>query len=173
MKLLTVLFLSIAIILSLSGCDILDALAPIPDETPNIEVTEIVVTHTPLPELGELSALDSAYCWQQRNDAHELEFNVIRFFPDGLVLMVNVKGYDSCEETWEYIKPYLDEKSIDIYSHGEYKHSNGQLRFMLSPPNSDEIAGEASGVIIGNELMLTLQGTEKTYKLVYGGGKDE
>jgi hypothetical protein len=156
-------------ILVFAGCSVLQEVAPLPDETANPTATTAIVTATPLPTLGELEPLDAAYCLESAPDAHEKEFFVIRFFSSGVVMQVTVKGQSSCKETWEYIDPYLKESATDIYNHGEYEYSQGQVRFALAPAGSDEMAGEINGRIEDNQLILDQQGTEKIYNLVYGG----
>lgn len=170
MKILILLVSALVVFAALfSGCSTLEEVFPMPDETADPTPTTAVGTATPLPTLGELEPLDAAYCLESPPDAHELEFTVLRFFASGVVLQVNVKGQSSCSETWEYIAPYLKEGATDIYSHGEYQYSQGQIRFALAPAGSDEMAGEISGVIDGSELILDIQGTQKVYVLVYGG----
>ncbi|MBT3319844.1 MAG: hypothetical protein HN948_06510 [Clostridia bacterium] len=152
-----------------AGCSVLQEIVPLPGETANPTATTAIVTATPLPTLGELEWLDAAFCLQSEPDAHELEFFVLRFFKSGVVMQVTVKGQDSCKQTWEYINPFLKETATDIYNHGEYEYSQGQIRFALAPPGSDEMSGEVNGRIEDNQLILEQQGTEKIYNLVYGG----
>ncbi len=150
----------------LTGCEALTGTMP------TIETTDTPapkVTSTPVPTLGEMEPLDAAYCMESAPDAHETEFSVLRFFPSGVVLHVTVKGQYSCAETWDYISDYLSETATDIYSHGEYQYSDGQIQFALAPPGLDETAGTVAGRIEGNEMILNQQGTEMVYVCVYGG----
>ncbi len=169
MRKLILLAVGLLLLFIFVGCDTIEEVFPMPDETANPTPTPRSETSTPLPTLGELTALDAAYCLQSDPDAHELEFNIIRFFPSGVVMQVNIKGQKSCSEAWEYLEPFLIETATDIYSHGEYQHSEGEVRFALAPPGSDETSGEVTGRIEGDELIITLQGTQKTYTRVYGG----
>jgi len=152
-----------------AGCSALQEIVPLPDETANPTATPVASEATPMPTLGELEQLSAAYCLPPAPDAHEVEFTIYRFFKSGMVMQVTVKGQKTCAEAWDYINPYLKESATDIYSHGEYEYSEGQIRFALAPPGSDEVAGTISGRIEGDEMILELQGTERTYDLVYGG----
>jgi hypothetical protein len=48
-------------------------------------------------------------------------YKLLRFFPSGVILEVTVKGQSSCQETWDYIAPYLFETATDTFNHGEYQ----------------------------------------------------
>ena len=122
----------------ITGCDTLTGAMPSAQEA---GTPVPAATRTPAPTLGELEPLDAAYCMESAPDAHETEYSVLRFFPSGVVLQVTVKGQESCEETWEYIKSYLKETATDTFSHGEYQYSDGLIQFALAPAGSDEMAG--------------------------------
>lgn len=156
----------VALLFFLTGCDVLFGTVPSSDGE---SASVLASTGTPLPTLGELEPLDAAYCMESAPDAHEKEYSVLRFFESGVVLQVTVEGRDSCEETWDYIKSYLKETATNTFSHGEYQYSKGQIRFSLAPPGSDEMAGEVTGRIEEDKMILQQQGTEMIYVLVYGG----
>lgn len=162
--------IAIFVILSLLiiGCEAITGAMPSSQATDTPVTTE---TSSPTPTWGELKTLDSAYCMESDPEAHETEFFVLRFFPNGVVLQVTVKGQTTREATWDYIEPYLEDTATDTFSHGEYIYSEGRIEFTLAPAGSDEIAGTVTGRIEDGELILDQQGTEMVYYLVYYGGK--
>ena len=159
----------ILIILLIAGCNVLQQIAPLPDSTFDPTPTKAVVTPTPLPSLGELTALSAAYCLPPAPDAHEVEFTFLRFFRSGVVLQVTVKGQKSCSEAWAYIDPFLKESATDTFNHGEYQHSEGEVRFALAAAGSDKMSGMLTGWIEDDQLIMQQQGTEMIYDRVYGG----
>jgi hypothetical protein len=170
MKKTFILFILLLILVCLAtGCDTFQAIAPLPQATAIPTPTTAISTPTPLPTLGVLEPLDAAYCLEPATDSHDPEYNLLRFFPSGVVLEVTVAGQNSCPETWNYIAPYLLETATDTFNHGEYQYSSSQLRFALAPANSDQMAGTVTGRIEGDEMILQRQGTEMIYIFVYGG----
>jgi hypothetical protein len=166
---LIVLILSFTLIPLLTSCDALQAIAPLPQATSIPTPTTIIDAPTTLPTLGVLEPLDAAYCMEPASDSHDPEYNVLRFFPSGVVLEVTVSGQASCPDTWDYIAPYLLETATDTFNHGEYQFSASQIRFVLAPANSDTMAGTVAGRIDGDKMILQRQGTEMIYIHVYGG----
>jgi hypothetical protein len=166
---LIVLTLSIALIPLAAGCAALQRIAPLPQATPVLTPTATLDTPTILPTLGTLEPLDAAYCLEPAPDSHDPEYNLLRFFPGGMVLEATVQGKASCPETWTYIAPYLLETSTDTFNHGEYQLSASQIRFTLAPPNSTKAVGTVTGSIEGDKMILQRQGTEMIYVRVYGG----
>jgi hypothetical protein len=165
-----ILFVFCTVLAALAaGCDALQAIAPLPQATVAPTATTIINTPTPLPTLGALEYLDAATCLEPAPDSHDAEYNLLRFFPSGVVLEMTVQGQNSCQATWDYIAPYLVETATDTFNHGEYQFSASQIRFALAPANSDQVAGIVTGRIEGDQMILQRQGTEMIYIFVYGG----
>jgi hypothetical protein len=160
-------FLSIVLASLAAGCGALQAIAPLPQPTVVPTATAIINTPTHLPTLGALEYLDAAYCLNA--DSIDDEHNLLRFFPSGVVLEVKVQGHNTCQETWEYIAPYLIETAMDQYNHGEYQFSGPTIRFTLAPAHSDQTAGIVMGSYEEDKLLLQQQGVVMEYILVYGG----
>jgi hypothetical protein len=168
-RILNAFILSFALVLFATGCDALQAIAPLPQATSIPTPTAIFSTPTALPTLGNLEPLDAAYCMEPASDSHDPEYNLLRFFASGVVLEATVQGKNDCPETWVYIAPYLLETATDTFNHGEYQFSASQIRFTLAPANSSKVSGTVTGKIEGDMMILQRQGTEMTYIRVYGG----
>ncbi|MGI6315470.1 MAG: hypothetical protein ACOX17_02185 [Christensenellales bacterium] len=154
------------LVLFISGCDTLTGVMPSSGE---INTPVPAAVSTPAPTMGALEPLDAAFCMESPPEAHQVVYSVLRFFPGGVVLHANVEGWDSCEATWDYISPYLNETATATFSHGEYQYSDGVIRFALAPAGSDEMAGTVNGRIDGDTMILQQQGTEMVYIKIYGG----
>ncbi|MFZ5879074.1 MAG: hypothetical protein ACOY0R_06875 [Chloroflexota bacterium] len=167
MKKTSLVFLLVAFLSLLAGgCDLVQAFAPPPTSVPT--PTTAAHTETPLPTLGAAEYLDAAYCTKSHIDDNE--FSLIRFYPSGVVLDLMVQGYASCEEAWEKTAPYLGEDAINRFSHGEYQFSGSQIRFTLSPANSNQVVGTVTGRYHGEKMFLARQGADEwEYTLVFGG----
>lgn len=152
-------------LLFLSACDLI---APPPEDTPIPTQVRAEPTTKPSPTLGEPEYISAAYCWESHID--EAEYNLIRLFSSGNLIDVFVQPYSSCSEAWEATKDYLVEESLMQFNHGTYHLSGEQILFTLSPPNSEEIAGEVPGKYYGNVMMLRKGGAEeREYIQIYPG----
>lgn len=163
--------LCIALAALAAGCDALQAIAPLPQATIAPSPTAIINTPTSFPTLGNLEYLNAAFCLEDDPDNDDDEYNVLRFFPSGVVLEVKVQGHGSCQVTWDYIAPYLIETATDTFNHGEYQLSGSQIRFALAPANSDQMAGIVTGRYEADKMILQQQGVGMEYILVYGGNQ--
>ena len=167
MKKILLMILMITCIL-VSGCSVINEVAPPPPDTPEPTDSVSQPTNTPLPTLGEPEFIDAAYCWESHID--EGEYNLVRFFPSGLLIDVFVQPYTSCAEAWANTKEYLIEESLMNFNHGEYHLSENQIRYTLSPPNSEEVSGEILGTYTINSMLLNRVGSdERVYILITTG----
>ena len=90
-----------------TGCSVIDEVAPPPADTPVPTEAENQPTNTPLPTLGEPEYIDAAYCWESHID--EGEYNLVRFFPSGSLIDVFVQPYSDCADAWANTREYLVE----------------------------------------------------------------
>jgi hypothetical protein len=157
------------IFLLVSGCDVFQAIAPLPAATVAPTATILLNTATPFPTLGALETLDAAYCLDDDLDNDDHEYNLLRFFPSGVVLEMTVQGYKSCQESWDHVAPYLSETATDTFNHGEYQFSGSFIQFWLAPAGSNQSAGTVAGRYEEDRLILQRQGVEMEYRLIYGG----
>jgi hypothetical protein len=112
--------------------------------------------------------MDAAYCWKSHIDTSE--FNLVRFFSNGVVLDVFVQPYTDCEEAWQKVGTGLTVDKAQAVNHGEYYLSGEVIRYELAKPGSNDIVGEVSGVFSGGTLVLYKQGTEGwEFVQVYSG----
>lgn len=153
----------------LTGCNILNAIAPVPAATSAATPTTSLPTPSPEPTMGELEYIDAVYCWVSHID--DAEYNLIRFFPSGKLIDIFVQGYASCEEAWQKSAQYITEDKLMNFSHGEYRLSNEWITFTLSAINSKEIVGEVKGTYSPERMWLTRQGSEKREYVVVVEGK--
>lgn len=168
MKARTLILLSFLTLFILSGCDLIESIAPAPEDTPIPTEKAVEPTATPEPTLGEPEYIDAAYCWESHID--EGEYNLVRFFPSGNLIDVFVQPYSSCEEAWEGTYEYLTEENLMAYNHGTYHLSGTWIEFTLSPANSDEVSGEVKGTYEVNIMRLIRGGAdERDYILIYTG----
>jgi hypothetical protein len=147
------------LVMMIAGCDLIDEIAPPPPATQVPTEKVDAPTETPRPTLGDREFIDAVYCWESHID--EGEYNLIRFFPSGKLINVFVQPYSDCLTAWEESKDYLTEDKLMIYNHGDYYLSGDWIEFTLSPPNSDEIAGEITGRYEGAAMHLLRQGAEE------------
>jgi hypothetical protein len=168
MKVRISILLSLLFLFILTGCDLIESIAPAPEDTPVPTEKVIEPTATPEPTLGEPEYIDAAYCWESHID--EGEYNLVRFFPSGNLIDVFVQPYTSCAEAWEGTYEYLTEENLMAYNHGSYHLSGTWIVFTLSPPNSTEVSGEVKGTY-GVNLMRLIRGgaDERDYILIYTG----
>jgi hypothetical protein len=151
------------------GCNALKEIAPLPQATIEPTPTTLIDPPTPLPTLGALEYLDAAYCLAPETVNIDAEFNLLRFYPNGVVLEMTVSGYGDCQEAWQKTSPYLSVTATDTFSHGEYQFSGSFIQFWLAPAGSNKAAGTVAGKYTGDKLLLQRQGTEMDYSLVFGG----
>ena len=148
-----------------AGCSVI---APPPADTPIPTEAEVQPESTPLPTLGEPEYIDAAYCWESHID--EGEYNLVRFFPSGNLIDVFVQPYADCADAWANTKEYLVEESLMNFNHGEYHLSGDQIRYTLSPPNSEEVSGEITGTYTIDIMLLNRVGSdEREYILISTG----
>lgn len=147
-----------SLVLFLSGCNVMESIAPQPEATPIPTTSVALPTPEPTATLGEREYISAVYCWESHID--DGEYNLVRFFPSGWLIDVFVQPYASCEEAWEASKQYLNEESLAQFNHGEYYLSGDQIRYTLSPPNSEEISGTIAGTYTGGAMMLNRVGSE-------------
>lgn len=165
-KLLLVTLMSMSILFY--GCSVINEIAPPPPDTPVPTERVIAPQETTTPTLGEPEFIDAAFCWESHID--DGEYNLVRFFPSGLLIDVFVQPFTSCNESWENTKGYLIEESLMNFNHGKYHLSKDQIRYTLSPPNSDEISGEITGTYTINMMLLRRVGAEdREYILISTG----
>ncbi len=148
-----------SLLLFTSGCSVLESIAPPPEATPIPTEQAAQPTPEPTATLGEREYISSVYCWQSHID--DGEYNLVRFFPSGTLIDVFVQPYSSCEEAWEASQKYLVEESLAQFNHGEYHLSGDQIRYTLSPPNSNEISGTITGTYTGGAMHLIRVGSEE------------
>jgi len=154
------LLISLSILmLFISGCSTLESIVPPPEATSIPTEKEAQPTLAPTATLGEKEYISAVYCWQSHID--DGEYNLVRFFPSGSLIDVFVQPYASCEEAWEASQQYLVEESLAQFNHGEYHLSGDQIRYTLSPPNSNEISGTITGVYTGGAMTLIRVGSEE------------
>lgn len=161
--------LCVAIVVCMTGCDALQAIAPLPQATIAPTPTAVINTPTPFPTLGNLEYMDAAYCMDKGPGNDDDEYNLLRFFPSGMVLELKVQGKGSCQASWDYVAPYLIETATDVFNHGQYQLSGSQIQFALAPAGSDQVAGIVTGRYEADKLVLQQQGVGMEYILVYGG----
>jgi len=168
MKFRYLLIPSLLLLFILAGCDVLESIAPQPENTPVPSESVAQPPPTSEPTLGDLEYINAAYCWESHID--EGEYNLVRFFPSGNLIDVFVQPYASCEEAWEGTRNYLIEESLMNFSHGTYRLSGTWIEFTLSPPNSEEISGEVKGTYSVDTMHLIRGGAnERDYILIYTG----
>ena len=160
---------SIVIAVLATGCGALRTIAPLPQPTALPTLTITINTPTPLPPMGTLEYLDAAYCLAPETENIDAEYNILSFFPNGVVLEMTVQGYAGCQDSWDHVAPYLSDSATDTFSHGEYQLSSSLIQFWLAPAGSDEAAGIVTGRYEGDKMILQRQGAEMEYILVYGG----
>jgi hypothetical protein len=165
-----ILFLiGMALTALIAGCSGLQAIAPLPQATIPPTPTILLNTPTPLPTLGDLEYLDATYCLIPETSNIDAEYNLLRFFPNGVVLEMTVQGYNNCQEAWEKTAPYLSATATDIFSHGEYQFSGSLIQFWLAPAGSNKAAGTVTGKYTEDKMALKRQGAEMEYTLIFGG----
>jgi len=152
-----------------TGCSVINEVAPPPSDTPMPTEAESGPINTPLPTLGEPEFIDAAYCWESHID--EAEYNLVRFFPSGLLIDVFVQPYSDCADAWSNTKEYLVEESLMNFNHGEYHLSGDQIRYTLSPPNSEEVSGEIIGTYTINTMFLKRVGSEEREYILISSGE--
>ncbi len=168
MKVRIFILLSFLFLLILPCCDIIEVIAPPPEETPIPSESVAQPSPTPEPTLGEPEYIDAVFCWESHIDEGEL--NLIRFFPSGNLIDVFVQPYASCEEAWEGTLDYLTEESLMTFNHGTYHLSGTWIVFTLLPPNSEEISGEVKGTYSIDIMRLMRGGAdERDYIRIYSG----
>jgi hypothetical protein len=157
------------LLFTLSACDVLSGIAPAPAATaPPTATFTPAPTATLTPTMGPREYIDAAYCWKSHIDTNE--FNLVRFFSNGVVVDVFVQPYASCEEAWQKVGPGLTVDKARAVSHGEYYLSGEIIQYTLAKPGSDEIVGEVNGRLSGASLILhKLGAAESEYVQVYSG----
>ncbi len=168
MKIRNLYFMFLFVLIALSGCDLLESIAPAPEATPIPTEKAVEATATPEPTLGDLEYIDAAYCWESHID--EGEYNLIRFFPSGNLIDVFVQPYKNCQEAWEGTEEYLSEENLMAYNHGSYQLSGTWIEFTLIPPQSTEVSGEVKGTYSVGTMRLIRGGSdERDYTIIYPG----
>jgi hypothetical protein len=158
----------LVLMLFISGCSVLESVAPPPEATPIPTEKEVQPTSEPTAPLGEREYISAVYCWESHFD--DGEFNLVRFFPSGWLIDVFLQPYASCEEAWEASKQYLVEESLSQFNHGEYHLSGDKIQYTLSPPNSNEISGTITGTYSVGAMTLNRVGSEeREYILITSG----
>jgi len=152
-----------------TGCSVINEVAPPPPDAQVPTESESEPINTPLPTLGEPEFIDAAYCWESHID--EAEYNLVRFFPSGLLIDVFVQPYSDCADAWANTKEYLFEESLMNFNHGEYHLSGDQIRYTLSPPNSEEVSGEIIGTYTINTMLLKRVGSEEREYILISSGE--
>jgi hypothetical protein len=168
-KMPILLVFSFILISPVTGCDALQAIVPLPQATIEPTATVVISTPTALPTLGNLEYLDATYCLIPETSNLDAEYNLLRFFSNGVVLEMTVQGYSNCQEAWQKTAPYISATATDTFSHGEYQFSGSLIQFWLGPAGSNQAAGTVTGKYAGDTLILQRQGAEMIYTLVYGG----
>jgi hypothetical protein len=154
------------LLLAVSGCDVLEGIAPSPEPTTVPTETITPPTETPEPTMGPPEFIDAAYCWESHID--EAEFNLIRFFPNGTLIDVFVQPYPDCQTAWEKTEKYLVPESLEQFSHGEYHLSGERIKFTLIPAYQEEVVGEVNGKYLVDKMLLIRQGSDEwEYKIVW------
>ena len=140
--------------LLLSACDVLAPAVIEPTSPPATAAPAPTAT----PTLGPREFIDAAYCWESHVDVGE--FELLRFFDNGVVLDAFVQPFASCADAWKQAGVGLTLEKQKAVSHGEYYLSGETIRFTLAPPGSDEVAGEVTGTYAPERLVLKKQGVE-------------
>jgi len=154
----TKLFWLTCLFFLLAGCSMIENIAPAPPDTPVPTESIAEADPTVTPTLGEPEFINAVFCWESHID--EGEYNLVRFFPSGNLIDVFVQPYASCEEAWEKSSQYLTEESQMQFNHGTYHLSGDQIKYTLSPPNSNEVAGEITGSYGIDKLLLNRVGSD-------------
>jgi hypothetical protein len=156
------------ILLLVTGCSVLQSIAPPPEATP-IPTDRTEFTPTPIePTLGPKEFIDAVYCWESHVD--DGEFNLIRFFMDGTVIDLFVQPYNNCQDAWAATEAYITVDKKNNFNHGEYHLSGDRIVFSLAGANSNVTAGEIKGSYLGEKMVLNRQGAEEwEYIQIVGG----
>ena len=161
--------LLICMALFLSGCDVIQNIAPPPNPTTIPTEVSKLPTITPDPTMGTLVTIDAVYCWM--SDIDEAEYNLLRFFPSGTVIDVMLQPFSSCEDAWQKSKQYLAEDQQMKFNHGTYQLSGSWIMFKLAPAGSSTTAGGVKGNYSLEKMMLIRQGADqREYVRVNLGG---
>jgi len=152
----------------LTGCSVIESIAPPPAATAIPTPKNADPTPTPEPTLGDPEYISAAFCWESHID--EGEYNLIRFFPSGNLIDIYAQPYTSCEDAWENTHDYLVEENLMQFNHGSYHLSGTWIVFNLAAPNSDKISGEVKGEYSVGTMKLYRVGSDpREYTLIYQG----
>ncbi len=105
MRKIFVIIFSLTAVIALAACD---AIAPPPPPTAAPTDTPTPApSPTPTPTMGPREYLDAAACWPSPIDTGE--FNLLRFFNNGIVLEATVAPFADCQAALERYEQWYEE----------------------------------------------------------------